>query len=115
MTIGTKIFTFFHGRHVGDDQFGNRYFESKRAGRDGKIKRWVMYNGKAEASKIPPEWHLWIHYTSDNVPSKKYKWQKDHVPNLTGTKFAYMPPGHILNGQKDIKTTSDYESWNPDN
>ena len=30
--------------------------------------------------------------------SPRQKWQKAHVPNLTGTDLAYRPPGHTLKG-----------------
>ena len=49
-TLGTRIQTFFYGKFVGEDSFGNKYDESK------SCKRWVIYNGEIEASKIPNEW-----------------------------------------------------------
>ena len=121
--IGTLIFTAFFGKKVGDDEFGNKYYKSsafmgKHIGRYGKERRWVIFNGRAEASKIPPYWHGWIHYTTDDIPSKKdmkkaYKWQESYEPNLTGTKFAYIPPGDkSARGERD-KATGDYEAWKP--
>ena len=56
---------------------------------DINAKRWVMFNGEIEASKIPPHWHAWLHKSIDEPPlnySHKYSWQKDHKPNMTGTK-----------------------------
>lgn len=47
--IGTKLYTWWKGESVGKDQFGNRYFREK-----GGRKRWVIYNGAPEASKVPP-------------------------------------------------------------
>jgi len=89
---------------VGVDEFGNSYYQDK------SNKRFVVYKGIAEPSKIPPHWHCWIHYSSDVVPSKidkhKYSWQKIHLPNLTGTKYAYSP--------KDFKPRlQKYDSWKP--
>jgi NADH:ubiquinone oxidoreductase subunit len=46
-------------------------------------------------------------------PAKR-PWQKDHLPNLTGTAAAYRPPGHILQGGQRDKATGDYEPWVPD-
>ena len=28
-----------------------------------KARRWVIYKNVIEASKIPPEWHAWIHFS----------------------------------------------------
>ena len=117
MTIGTKLYTYFHGKHVGTDEFGNRYFMEKKEPKAGRRKRWVMYKGKAEASKVPPHWHGWLHYTTDALPESgkpvQYEWQKEHLPNLTGTTGAYMPPGHLLKGGVRDKTTADYQPWTP--
>lgn len=117
MTIGTRIFTLLYGQLVGMDEFGNRYYQHKSSPKKGmRRKRWVIYNGCAEASKIPAQWHGWMHYTSDTVPvgtSRRYSWQKEHLPNLTGTAGAYMPPGHILRGGRHAPATADYEAWKP--
>jgi len=68
-TFGTFIYTFFTGKLVGKDKFGNKYYSNVNG------KRWVIYDNYIESSKIPPEWHAWIHFTSRNVPldgKKKY-------------------------------------------
>ena len=65
MTIGTRLFTWFQGRAVGTDPAGNIYYEERRARRGARLRRWVMYAGQAEASAVPPEWHGWLHYTTD--------------------------------------------------
>ena len=113
MHIGTIIYTFFNGKLAGKDEFGNCYFEAKCAGSGGRRKRWVMYKGMAEPSKVPPEWHGWLHYTADAPLTGKHSWQKAFLPNLTGTNMAYMPPGHIRKGAKRDKATGDYEAWRP--
>lgn len=85
MTIGTWLFTLWNGKLVGTDQFGNRYYREKSArqlrrggGFDSRERRWVIYKGEAEASKVPPEWHAWLHHTIDEVPADagkpKYPW-----------------------------------------
>jgi len=121
-TIGTLLYTLTFGKKVGADEFGNKYyttrFFSKQVGRYGKERRWVLFNGKAEASKIPSYWHGWMHYSFDDVPGEKdmkktYKWQKQHLPNLTGTEFAYLPPGDAEKNAKRDKASSDYQSWKP--
>ncbi len=121
-SIGTLLHTWFRGRLVGRDQFGNRYFRGK--GRRGvhrdslrRERRWVIYRGEAEASRVPPDWHAWLHHTTDQTPPEggapKQPWQKEHVPNLTGTNQAYRPPGHALAGGRRAKGTGDYEPWTP--
>ena len=86
-------------RFIGEDDFGNRYYEAKdnRDSYDGRKRRWVIYHGYAEASKVPPDWHGWLHYTFDDPPTvaplKRRSWEKDHMPNLTGTLAAWRPPG----------------------
>jgi NADH:ubiquinone oxidoreductase subunit len=124
MSIGTKLFTWLRGELVGTDQFGNRYYRDKRhrplqrgAGRDSRERRWVLYNGEVEASRVPPEWHGWLHHTFNEVPQpvagKRYPWQTEHVPNLTGTPAAYRPPGSVLEGGHRSPATGDYEPWTP--
>lgn len=113
MTIGTKIYTFLNGKLVGKDEFGNRYFQNRKTAKDEKPKRWVVYKGQAEPSKVPPQWHGWLHYTFDAPLDGRHEWQKDFVPNLTGTSLAYAPPGHIKKGGKRDKATGDYEAWRP--
>jgi len=105
-TIGTFIYTLFTGKLVGKDEFGNKYYSNKKG------KRWVVYNGRVESSKITPEWHLWIHSLSNNIPReglKKFNWQKKYEGNLTGTIKAYKPEGS-LSSEKNKKTKK-YETW----
>ena len=53
-----------------------------------------MYKGEPEASKIPAEWHIWLHHTADApIPDSARKaWQKPHIENMTGTADAWVPP-----------------------
>ncbi len=82
-----------------------------------KAKRWVIFNGEIEASKIPPHWHAWLHKSIDYPPIKyshKYKWQKNHKPNMTGTSEAYFPSSHPLSKNYDPeKKQEEYKSWTP--
>lgn len=117
MTIGTRLFTWLHGRPVGQDAFGNRYFRSKGAPDPKREKRWVLYKGDAEASKVPAEWHAWLHHIVLDPPAPGSQpgrpWQKAHLPNLTGTTLAYRPPGHVLRGGHRARSSGDYEPWQP--
>ena len=104
---------------VGTDQDGNKYYRAKPRKGYKYERRWVIYNGPAEASAVPPEWHGWLHHQNDDVPSNdtpsyRRPWQKPHLPNLTGTNLAYRPPGHILEGGHRDKATGDYEAWTPE-
>jgi NADH:ubiquinone oxidoreductase subunit len=116
MNIGTWIFTRLKGRQIGTDAMGNLYYEEKRA-RPGqhRSRRWVMYNGAPEASVVPPEWHAWLHYTTEApLPQTGRKiWQKPHLPNTTGTALSYRPPGHDYEGGQRAPATGDYEAWTP--
>lgn len=108
--IGTKLNTFLFGKKLGQDEFGNKYFTNSKG------KRWVIYQGLDEASKVPAEWHRWLHKTTDELPVdvKKHSWEQQHLPNLTGTVHSYAPKGHISRGGKRSKTTGDYTAWKPE-
>jgi NADH:ubiquinone oxidoreductase subunit len=111
----TKILT--GARFVGADSEGNKYYRSRPRKGYRHDRRYVIYKGRPDASKVPPEWHGWLHHQTDTVPgsgpSFRRLWQKPHVPNLTGTTGAYRPPGHILAGGRRPETTGDYEAWVP--
>lgn len=118
-TWGTRWTIYKHGRFVGEDGLGNRYYEQKSGvGPLGKPRRWVMYKDQSEATLIPPEWHHWMHYTVDTPPTEvshtSRPWEKPHRPNMTGTPEAYRPHGSILTPESRPKATGDYEAWRPD-
>lgn len=118
MNFISRIMISLTARHIGTDQYGNRYYQGRQTYRNGKYKRFVMYEGKPEASKVPPEWHGWLHHTENSPPPEdgysKKPWQKDHLPNLTGTIYAHRPAGHMLAGGKRKPATGDYEAWKPE-
>ena len=68
MTFGTWLFTKLRGELVGTDDQGNRYFQDKRVTAGRRRKRWVIYQGEPEASRVPPDWHGWLHYTTNTPP-----------------------------------------------
>lgn len=115
MTIGTRLHTWLHGRLVGRDSLGNAYYEDKRAGGGERARRWVMFRGAVEASKVPAEWHCWLHYTTAAaLPEQGHRpWQKPHLANLTGTADSYRPAGHDYQGGQRARATGDYEAWTP--
>ena len=117
MNSVTWLFTLLHGKQIGSDTAGNRYFIDRRPGRGHlRVRRWVVYPGLADPSLVPAEWHSWLHYTTDApLPdTPHYAWQKPHLGNLTGTAGAYRPPGHDYRGGHRPAADGDYESWIPD-
>lgn len=115
MTIGTRLYTWLKGERVGEDAFGNRYYRER--GARARPRRWVMYKGMPEASKVPPEWHAWLHWIVDTPPTettaKPRPWQKPHLPNLTGTVHAYSPPGDMAKGDRPEGMPAPYQPWRP--
>ena len=102
-TVGTRIQTIISGKFVGKDFFGNKYYQNKSG------KRWVIYKGEIDATKIPNEWYSWMHYTKNKIEKlhelKKYEWQKEHLPNQTGTKKSYHP------NKENNAIEKKYKSW----
>ena len=111
MTIGTRVYTWLKGEYVGEDKAGNKYYQDK-PGVSGKRRRWVLYKGEAEATKLPPMWHAWMHYTTDEVPTNA-ELPPVVVETQTGTANAYRPGGHPLTAGSRQATGGDYEAWTP--
>lgn len=98
------------GELVGEDKYGNKYYQNNRYfyGRN----RWVIYNKNTgleyDGSMIPAEWFGWMHYKVDEPPTVKkpvsYKWMADHDANPSATKKAYVPYS---------TAKPKYESWVP--
>lgn len=118
-TIGTR-FTLWKAKAmlVGEDEFGNRYYRAPELYEGQGERRWVIYKGEAEGSKVPPAWHGWMTHTVDVPPSEESftprAWQKPHRPNQTGTPQAYRPPGSILAANERPRATGDYQPWMPE-
>lgn len=110
-TLGTQLFTWRQGVRVGEDEQGNIFYQT----RDGK-RRWVIYNGEVEATRVSPDWHGWMHFTYDQPPTKDplvhKSWEKPHQENLTGTAMAYAPAGSIRRAAPAVR--ADYEAWQPE-
>lgn len=109
-------------KYVGQDTYGNKYFEAPPIKGYKKNRRFVIYKRNIEASLVPPLWHAWLHHQRNEFPDcrdvQDYEWQKPHLPNMTGTSMANIPDGHILdidNNNKCHKNAGDgYEAWSPD-
>lgn len=119
-TIGIRFTLGRRGVFIGKDELGNSYYEAKDAkdSYDGRKRRYVVYNGYAEASKVSPDWHGWLHHTFELPPTveplKRQSWERDHIPNLTGTVHAWRPQGSIARSGERQKATGDYEAWRPE-
>jgi NADH:ubiquinone oxidoreductase subunit len=100
----------FTANIAGKDEQGNVYYEHKnKTTSNGLKKRFCIFIGICEPSRISPLWHNWLHYISNIIPSNNgvnYDWQKLHTPNLTGTGLEYKP----------YCTTKSFISiWTPEN
>ena len=100
MNLGTRLFTMFNGLRIGADAEATSITKSGGPARDARPRRWVAYNGPVEPTAVPPEWHAWLHYTTEApIPEAvRRPWQKPHDMNLTGTPASYRPPGHDYRG-----------------
>merc|ERR1712137_753833 len=86
-----------HGKHMGTDEFGNRYYENRKYffGRN----RWVEYTHAVgtdyDASMVPPLWRNWLMHATDETPvmapPKERKWVDRFQYNKTGSAKEYVP------------------------
>lgn len=129
MSVLGKIFTWWNGATIGtslgligaakagSDGLGNIYYTG-RADANGRPRRYVIYAGANDASRVPPEWHAWLHHQIEALPDASLppprRWEKEARANLTGTKSAYRPAGALEAGGKRAAATGDYEAWTPD-
>lgn len=125
-TIGTHWWSArVGGEQVGTDAQGNTYFLAKvkpgqkpNGSYTQRARRWVIYNGQNDASRVPPEWHGWLHGSFDDVPESHLPpariWEVDYTPNATGTPQAYRPQGSLERGGQRAAADGDYEAWSPE-
>lgn len=117
-TLGASFDIGRRATYVGTDEYGNRYFEERKPSLEGRRRRYVTYNGLAEPSKVPADWHGWLHHTLDAPPTKmpleRREWEVDHRPNMTGTPYATKPKGSVAARDRRQKSDADYEAWTPD-
>lgn len=111
---GTSFFSRRHGDEVGRDEAGNIYFKH----RDDPARRWVMYDGNNDSSRVPPGWNAWLRGTIDAVPDKslppRRAFEQPPQSNLTGTASAYRPGGSLARDGVRPVATGDYEAWKPE-
>ena len=58
---------------VGEDEYGNTYFVKKSGSikNNNRERRFIVYSGIVEASKVPQEWNAWLHHVTNDLPKKK--------------------------------------------
>ncbi|WP_289081752.1 NADH:ubiquinone oxidoreductase subunit NDUFA12 [uncultured Sulfitobacter sp.] len=110
-TLNTQLFTWRKGIKVGEDAEGNVYYRNADSS-----KRWVIFNGEIEATRVNADWHGWLHHSWDETPEARplahKTWEKPHQENLTGTTLAYAPAGSIR--REKPADRGDYEAWQPE-
>ena len=113
-TWGTWLFTRLRGVEVGKDDAGNLYYHSKK----DPSRRWVIYSGANDGSRVPPGWQLWLKGTIEDLPDEalppRREWQKAPEPNATGTMAAFRPDGALGSEKVRPASTGDYQPWIPE-
>jgi NADH:ubiquinone oxidoreductase subunit len=111
---GTSLFSRRNGEEVGRDEAGNIYFRHKK----DRARRWVIYAGANDSSRVPPGWNAWLRGTIDDLPDKslptRRAFEKAPLPNVTGTSAAYRPSGSLLGAGQRPAATGDYQAWKPE-
>ena len=112
-TWGTWLLTRLRGEQVGKDEFGNIYYRHRKDGR-----RWVIYPADNDGSRVPPGWQLWLKGTIEDLPDEalppKRAFERQAIPNTTGTMAAYRPDGSLGSGKVRPASTGDYQPWIPE-
>ncbi|MCG2842142.1 NADH:ubiquinone oxidoreductase subunit NDUFA12 [Sandaracinobacter sp. RS1-74] len=111
-TFGTWLNTLRNGTEVGRDADGNIYYTDESSGR-----RWVIYATDNDSSRVPPEWHLWLHKSRADAPTQVplpvKAWEKPWRPNPTGSDRAELPSGALAAGGRRAPAAADYRPWTP--
>jgi NADH:ubiquinone oxidoreductase subunit len=113
-TWGTSLFTSLNGREVGRDEAGSVYYQHKK----NPARRWVVYEGANDGSRVPPEWQAWLKGTIEELPGKalpaRRSFETKAEPNMTGTMAAFRPDGSLGSSKVRPAATGDYQAWTPE-
>ncbi len=109
-----RISSLLFSVKVGVDAYNNSYFTSKKKSiaNNNRKRRWVIYAGEVEASKVPAEWNAWLHHVTDQIPKnniRKPTWIKKHLPNMTGTEKS----NNYKSVKQKNKVENKYSLWDP--
>ncbi|MDQ3079240.1 MAG: NADH:ubiquinone oxidoreductase subunit NDUFA12 [Pseudomonadota bacterium] len=111
---GTSILSRRHGKEVGRDEAGNIYFEHRKT----PERRWVIYSGSNDSSRVPPGWNAWLRGTISELPEtglpQRRAFEQPAQPNATGTTDAYRPSGSMNSLGVRPAATGDYQAWKPE-
>ena len=93
-SIFFKVYCLIFAKKIGEDEYGNTYYAKKSYSPKNNFRerRFIIYNGIVEASKVPQRWNAWLHHVEEDPPENnvsKPSLSKKHSPNLTGTPFSY--------------------------
>jgi NADH:ubiquinone oxidoreductase subunit len=118
-TWGTQFYTWLHGKCVGEDALGNRYYVYRPRfwSQSETERRWVIYHGGVEATAIPPLWHSWLHRMTDTLPTSHPPLQA--FPNPTGSSKSYRPRynhnshAQLLRAHRSSSSKEGYDAWVP--
>src|SRR3954464_1371664 len=86
-STGTALYSWRNGSKVGADGLGNAYFEGKKGGR-----RWVIYAGSNDVSRVPPDWYAWLTRQIDDVPDRGLPPPPPSLTTPTPHKHPTTPP-----------------------
>ena len=113
-TFGTSLFTRRYGSEVGRDEEGNIYYQRK----NDSVRRWVVYAGANDGSRVPPAWQAWLKGTIDDLPEKslppRRPFERPAEANQTGTFSAFKPGGSLAGRGVRPAATGDYQPWKPE-
>ena len=113
-TVGTSLVTRMRGDEVGRDEAGNVYYQHKK----NPARRWVIYEGSNDGSRVPPGWSAWLRGTIAEVPGQglpeRRSFETKPEANLTGTMAAFRPDGALGSGKVRPAATGDYLPWTPE-
>ena len=113
-TWGTSLWTHRFGEEKGRDPLGNIYYQHKK----DPSRRWVIYDGANDGSRVPPGWQAWLRGTIAELPDQALPpvraFQQEPQANLTGTMAAFRPDGSLSGKRVRPAATGDYQPWIPD-
>lgn len=112
--LGTLIYSFLYGKKVGEDKNGNKFYIHKKNDK----KKWVIYKKIVDPTSLMVIWQLWLTNKKPALPSDlntdtAYKWQKEKLPNYSGTKESYHPRVSKNSIDKTNKDKQSNEIWRP--
>lgn len=94
--INNFLISFFY-KKIGEDNFYNRYYESRDTDYLGRKKRFIIKKNNKETI-VPPMWHAWLHHLINEIPN-----------NITDNNFFRQNKNLSV---KEIIITK-YSKWKP--